>query len=307
MLQQAHLISTRYLKMTKMKNLFSVAMVFSMLISSSCKKNKTANLGMGSNAIHLARDATHGSYLTTGDGLTLYMFANDADGLNTCTGGCEATWPVFTADLTTAKLDAGLTAIDFTTVTTASGKKQVTYKGWPLYSYSPSSVDGYGNPVHKPELPGSTQGDGIGQIWFIAKPDYTIMIANKQLKGFDGNNYKSDYTVGAGNSKYFTNGQGRAIYIFTVDSFNINKFTKADFSNNRVWPIYEEQKIVVPSILDKTLFGNITVSGKKQMTYKGWPLYHFGQDTVRGLNLGVSIAAPGKWPVASKDISEAKK
>ena len=63
----------------------------------------------------------------------------------------------------------------------------------------------------------------------------------------------------------------------------------------------------VPSVLDKTLFGNITVPGKKQMTYKGWPLYHFGQDSVRESNLAVSVPVAGKWPVAVKDIQDPKK
>jgi len=130
------------------------------------------------------------------------------------------------------------------------------------------------------------------------------MLANKQLTGLDGNNYKNDYTVGAGKTVYFTNGAGRTIYTFAVDSFNINKFTKADFSNNATFPIYEQEQTVVPSVLDKTLFGTITVAGKKQMTYKGWPLYHFGQDAIRGSTKAVSVPVPGKWPVAVKNAIE---
>ncbi len=235
------------------------------------------------------------------------MFANDADGISSCTGGCSSLWPPFTADLTAAKLDAGLTATDFATITTVSGKKQVTYKGWPLYTYSPSSSDGYGNATNTPEAAGSTKGDGLFGLWSIAKPDYTIMLANKQLTGLDGNNYKSDYTLGEGNTVYFTTGSGRTIYTFSVDSFNINKFTKADFSNNATFPIYEQEKIVVPSILDKSLFGTITVAGRKQMTYRGWPLYNFGQDADRGSNKAVSVPTPGKWPVAVKDVIEARR
>jgi len=36
--------------------------------------------------------------------------------------------------------------------------------------------------------------------------------------------------------------------------------------------------VVVPSILDKTKFGSINIVGRTQLTYKGWPLYYFGQD-----------------------------
>jgi predicted lipoprotein with Yx(FWY)xxD motif len=193
---------------------------------------------------------------------------------------------------------------DFATITNPNGMEQVTYKGWPLYTYSPHGTGNYGN---SPENPGSVSGEGIGGIWFVAKPDYTIMLVNKQLTGLDGNKYKSDYTIGEGQTTYFTNSAGRTIYTFIVDSFNINKFTKPDLSNNNVFPIYEQEKIVVPSILDKSLFGTINVGDKKQMTYKGWPLYYFVQDLVRGSNKALSVPVPGKWPVAVKNIAEAPK
>ncbi|MEO8110019.1 MAG: hypothetical protein ABI594_08310 [Ginsengibacter sp.] len=61
----------------------------------------------------------------------------------------------------------------------------------------------------------------------------------------------------------------------------------------------------MPSVLDKTLFGTINIFGKKQLTYKGWPLYHFGQDAVRGSNKAVSVPVVGKLPVAVKDVAEA--
>ena len=116
-----------------------------------------------------------------------------------------------------------------------------------------------------------------------------------------------DFTLGNGKTIYFTNGIGRTIYTFSLDSFNINKFTKADLSNNNDFPIYEQTQMVVPSVLDKTLFGNIEFAGKQQLTYKGWPLHFFGQDSVRGLTLAVSVPVAGKWPVAVKDIADPKR
>ncbi len=298
-------------KHKKMKKLFSIGIGCSILLLSlsSCKKDKTEAPGVPSNTndINLSANAALGQYLTNNKGLTLYMFANDADGTSSCTGGCGLTWPAFTTDLVTAKFDEGLKAIDFATITNSGGKKQVTYKGWPLYTYSPSTDNSYGIPHNVAEGAGSTKGDGVGGTWFVAKPDYTIMLANKQLTGLDGVNYKSDYSIGTGKTIYFTNGTGRTLYTFANDSFSINKFTKPDLSNNNVFPIYAEEKIVVPSILNKNLFGDIIVAGKKQMTYNGWPLYHFGQDSVRGSNKAVSVPVAGKWPVAVKDVAEARK
>ena len=132
------------------------------------------------------------------------------------------------------------------------------------------------------------------------------MLTNAQLVGNDGKNYLGTYVEGIGKTVYFTDAKGITLYTFKSDSFNINKFTKADFSNNGSWPIYDTTKIVVPSTLDHSLFGTINVHGKMQLTYKGWPLYYFGSDQkIMGNNKGVSVPVPGKWPVAVKDMTGA--
>ena len=63
--------------------------------------------------------------------------------------------------------------------------------------------------------------------------------------------YKSDYTEGIGKTTYFTDDRDVTLYTFRADSLNKNKFTRPDFSNNNAWPIYETDKIVVPSTFDK--------------------------------------------------------
>ena len=306
--------------MKKMKRWFFRGIALSVLVLtlSNCKKDYSSNgynnSGGGGGTpptagpdIDLRTSATLGQYLTNAQGQALYMFSDEVDGANACTGACAAIWPAFTADLTTAKLNAGLNIADFDTVTTATGQKQVTYKGWPLHTFSPAGTGAYGGTSNVPEGPGTTNGDGFAGVWFVAKPDYSVMLGDKQLKGLDGNNYKSDFTIGEGKTVYFTNGTGRTIYTLSLDSFNINKFTKPDLSNNNVFPIFEQTPIVAPSVIDKSLFGNITVAGKQQLTYKGWPLHFFGQDSLRGLTLAVSIAPAGKWPVVVKDIADPKR
>jgi hypothetical protein len=54
------------------------------------------------------------------------------------------------------------------------------------------------------------------------------------------------------------------------------------------------------------LFVVTTFNGRKQLTYKGWPLYYFGADGfVRGSNKAVAFPANqpagAVWPVATKD------
>ena len=249
----------------------------------------------------LGTSATLGSYLTDTLGNTLYYFSNDYNGQSNCTGGCLNVWPPYYAgEITAASLGTGLDLADFGTVTTPGGK-QTTYKSWPLYYYAPASGS-----TNVREKPGETKGEGVGNVWYVAKPDYTVMLVNAQLIGNDGKSYKSDYTEGTGKTIYFSDAKGVTLYGFAKDSANLNKFTKSDFSNNAVWPIYEMDKMVVPSTLDKTLFSVTTVFGKKQLSYKGWPMYYFGADSlIRGRNKGVSVPVPKVWPAMVKDAPAA--
>ena len=141
-----------------------------MLSLSHCKKDYSNGYGGAPNPssgidIDLASSATLGQYLTNSHGQALYMFSNEVDGENACTGDCAVVWPEFTTDLSTAKLNEGLNIADFDTIATSNGKKQITYKGWPLHTYSPLNSGGYGGSVNAPEGPGTTLGDGFAGVW----------------------------------------------------------------------------------------------------------------------------------------------
>lgn len=266
----------------------------------SCSKDKEKE---PEPLVNLRADAALGKILTDQTGRTLYYFANDFDGNNSCTGGCATLWPVFYAEnLTATNISKDLSINDFKTITTGAGAKQLAYKGRPLYYYAPKV-----GTANVPEAAGATGGENFNGVWFVAKPDYTVMITNAQLLGHDGKKYTGAYVEGEGKTLYFTDAAGITLYTFRNDKKDKNNFTKSDFSNNGVWPIYEQTLIVVPSSLDKSLFGSIDVFGKKQLTYKGWPLYNFGQDNkVMGSNKGISFPTPGGiWPVPVKDIPAA--
>ncbi len=283
---------------TILKSISSAVLLLTILSIAGCDKKPTPE-PPPSKEVTVRQHAALGNILVDKQGRTLYFFSNDAKGTNSCTGGCEAVWPVFNADnLAAEDLGDGLVLSDFSSITTASGSKQTVYKGWPLYYFAPNGGS--------QEAAGATGGEGISGVWFVAKPDYTIMIVNSQLVGNDGRNYLGNYTEGIGLTKYFTDGAGRTLYTFANDSANNNNFTKSDFTNNASWPLYETDKVVVPSTLDKALFGSIDVFGRKQLTFKGWPLYYFGQDgTTRGNNMGVSVPTPGKWPVPVQAMQSA--
>ena len=243
--------------------------------------------------VKITETESMGKVITDAYGRTLYFFTKDANGASLCTGGCLTNWPIYYAE--GIKVGEGLNAVDFGSIDRGDGTMQTTYKGWPLYYFVNDM------------LPGEMKGEGLIGKWFVAKPDYSIMITDNQLTGLNQVNYKADYTPGDEVIQYFTDEKGKTLYTWTNDRFNINKFTKPDFSNNGVWPIYEKSQIVIPSVLNKSDFGVIDVYGKCQLTYKGWPLYYFGQDMmIRGNNKGVSVPAPGVWPVPVKDMMSPK-
>ncbi|MBC7937280.1 MAG: hypothetical protein H7Y86_18195 [Rhizobacter sp.] len=271
-----------------MKNTLFSALAFAMLslTFTSCEKDDDPPGNPATNNLHLDSSVALGRYIVDKKGRTLYFFANDANGQSNCTGGCFTNWKPLSVDSTSGLYDAGLTAADFTIV---PGTRQLAYKGWPMYYYTPANVQ---------EAIGQTSGEGIGGVWFVAKPDYTIMIANHQLTGANAVNYLGNYTPGDGRSIYFTDAKGITLYSISRDSALNNNFTLADFSNNAIWPVYEQPTIVVPSTLNKTLFVVMDVFGRKQLTFNGWPLYYFGADNMTpGSNKGITV--PPSQPVGS--------
>ncbi len=242
----------------------------------------------------ILNETSLGKVLTDKDGKTLYFFTRDATGNSQCTGNCLTNWPVFslTGNL---RLGAGLEASDFGTISRSDGTMQITYKDWPLYYYAQDAEKG------------DVKGENVGKLWFVARTDYTVMLVNHQLVGNDGKSYKSDYTEGEAETQYFVDDWGRTLYAYRNDRFNSNKFTKEDLSNEATWPIYTAEINAIPSELDKTSFAVINVFNRKQLTYKGWPVYYFGADNEeRGANKGVSVPQPGVWPVLQKDMTEAE-
>jgi len=269
-----------------------------LIVLASCSKNNDAPADAGkdpygnpitpggstaNSSLQLATSTTFGSVFTDGNGKTLYAFAIDANGTSGCTDGCLLTWPVYYAGNETAP--AGVTATDIATITRADGKKQTTYKGWPLYYYSGDAT--------KADI----KGDGIGGTWFVAKPDYSVMFAKTQLIGLNGKTYTAAGLEGTGETVYLTDAAGKTLYAYAPDTFNVNTYTKADLSNNATWPIFESEILNVPSIIKKDVIVQITSVGKKQLTYKGHPLYYFGPDAKRGETKGVSVPVPGVWPI----------
>ena len=96
-----------------------------------------------------------GRIVVEANGYVVYTYAKDPkNGTPTCTGSCNATWvPVTGVPQVTQGISIPGT---FGLVTTASGKKQITYNGMPLY-------------IYKAAGPLVTSGNGIGGVWHVVK------------------------------------------------------------------------------------------------------------------------------------------
>lgn len=229
-----------------------------------------------------------GNVMTGEGGKTLYFFAGDVAGDATCSGTCRDNWSIFYKE--TPTLGSGLKSSDFGTITRTDGSKQTTFRGWPLYYFKNDAKAG------------DVLGDKVGNVWMAAKTNYTVMVASRQLVGNDSKNYTFDTKEGTGNSLFLVDSVGRTLYAYAFDKNNVNKYTKADLSNEATWPIFVTSTTIgeIPSVLDKNDFKTITSVGKTQLTYKGWPLYYFGPDqATRGNTKGVSVPRPGVWPVVN--------
>jgi len=87
-------------------------------------------------------------------GMTLYTFDRDAggSGKSACNGPCATNWPPLSVADNAKAMGA------YTIIVRDDGKKQWTYKGWPLYYWS------------KDTKTGDKTGDGFNGVWKVARP-----------------------------------------------------------------------------------------------------------------------------------------
>jgi len=107
-------------------------------------------------AIKLSEKEGVGKFFTDSKGMTLYNFKKDSPGKSACTGPCVEKWPLYFHEM--VAVPEGPKTGDFGTITREDGKKQTTYKGWPLYYYAGDKA------------PGDVLGQGLGNVWFVVNP-----------------------------------------------------------------------------------------------------------------------------------------
>lgn len=134
-----------------MRKFIGSIMIFCILLLGS-------NMAMAMHhAVKIQEQGGLGKYLTDTEGKTLYWFKKDSVGVSVCEGPCVEKWPVFYRE--TVKAPDGIKAEDFGTITRGDGKKQTTFRGYPLYYWV------------KDENSGDTSGQGVNNVWYVIDPD----------------------------------------------------------------------------------------------------------------------------------------
>jgi len=188
-----------------------------------------------------------GTVLVDGQGMTLYYYSKDipGSGASNCSGQCAVIWPIFfTRDVI---VTPPLAASDLSTITRSDGTKQTAYKGWPLYYFQTDTK------------PGDVSGEGVGQVWYVVRPDYSVMIAQQGALG-----------------SFLTDDTGRTLYYFGSDMPGMSACTGGCIAT---WPPFASDRLVVPSLLNETDFTAVSrTDGMHQLAFMGRPLYYFAHD-----------------------------
>jgi predicted lipoprotein with Yx(FWY)xxD motif len=137
-----------------------------------------------------------GAILVDAAGMTLYMFENDtqSEAMSVCSGSCAEAWPPLTVES-----DAELTASDEVSAKLATferddGTRQATADGWPLYYFASD------------EQPGDIAGQGVGNVWWVLRPDGTVVEPDIQVREHDEH------------GEILTDADGMTLYMFDQDT-----------------------------------------------------------------------------------------
>ena len=123
------------------------------LISLTLGSGSTLADSHGNDFVH-SRTNNGQIYIMYQNHMSLYTFENDEIGESNCYGACAKTWPP-------ALLPAGTPlGENYSLIQRSDGTMQAAFKGQPLYLYI------------KDRKIGDTKGDGVGNVWFLARQDF---------------------------------------------------------------------------------------------------------------------------------------
>jgi predicted lipoprotein with Yx(FWY)xxD motif len=117
--------------------------------------------GGGRAVVSVANNPQIGQILVDSKGMTLYYFEKDKGGKSACYGACAQVWPAYTTSGNPTG-QKGASASKLGTSKRTDGTTQVTYAGYPLYTYVSDTK------------PGDIKGNNLDQFgaeWYALHPN----------------------------------------------------------------------------------------------------------------------------------------
>lgn len=223
-----------------------------------------------------------GSLIIAESGLSLYTFDNDSMNTSTCTGTpedmdtCAGLWPPLLAG------DGAIADNKLTIIDRPDNTKQWAYNGQPLYQW------------HLDTAQGDIGGDGINNIWHLARPMPLKTATINNLPTYVGNQTISTVSFASSTlTAIRTDKNDLTLYTFDNDPINSTACTEGCINN---WP---------PLLADAGAMAKAPLSlvdgveGNKQWAFKGKPLYFFVNDAAAGDITGDEIG--NVWHIATQE------
>ena len=231
-----------------------------------------------------------GSILVAESGLSLYFFADDEQGVSNCNaetdapaGGftdassCAGRWPPLLVD------DGVTIELPYSAIVREDGTSQWAYNGYPLYQFGQDTSQG------------DVLGDGLGDVWNLARTapinnnDDTLLTARNTV--LSASNIAGELELQRLEKQGFS--------LYTFDNDGIDTANCLELGNGgciNAWPPVLADGGAKPS----GLYGVATQeNGVDQWTFRGKPLYLFGNDIEAGDTNGQG--AGGVWYLATKE------
>lgn len=108
--------------------------------------------------LKVAQNSKLGSFLSDGQGMSLYTYKKDKPGESACLNGCAKNWPPLTISEGMQPAAGPGISGKLGQIERKDGSYQVTYNGMPLYRYIGDSK------------PGDMNGQGLGGMWYVVSP-----------------------------------------------------------------------------------------------------------------------------------------
>lgn len=130
--------------------------------SSGESKPASSSGGASAATVSVGSASGVGQVLVDSKGMTLYYFEKDkkGSGKSACSGACASVWPPLTGS--EAKAMSGVQGSMLGTIKRSDGTTQVTYAGWPLYTYTADTKPGEDN---------GTDSKAFGATWYPLHPN----------------------------------------------------------------------------------------------------------------------------------------